>query len=112
MSGWPAPRRNFSPWYQVVSRLMATEETDGLPEDPVDFEPWSDRFRSRLDATLAPWPVRVPLDVEVTEEVSVDGYRRSRRLVSDRNMAARATSASLSCRARRSRSRWNPRPAE
>ena len=78
MSGWPAPRRNFSPWYQVVSRLMATEETDGLPEDPAGFESWSERFRSRLEATLAPWPDRVSLDVEVTEEESVDGYRRSR----------------------------------
>ncbi len=78
MSGWPAPRRNFSPWYQAVSRLMATQETDGLPEDPIAFGPWTERFRSRLDATLAPWPDRVPLDVEVTEEVSVDGYRRSR----------------------------------
>ena len=58
---------------------MATEETDGLPESTRPASrPWSERFRVRLDATLAPWPVRVPLDVEVTEEVAVDGYRRSR----------------------------------
>jgi dienelactone hydrolase len=57
---------------------MVTEEEDGLPEDPAGFEAWSERFRVRLETTLGRWPDRVPLDVEVTEEVAVDGYRRSR----------------------------------
>jgi dienelactone hydrolase len=74
----PTPRRNFSPWYQAVSRLMATEETDGLPDDPVAVGPWSERFAARLDDALAPWPEAVPPEVEVTEEVACDGYRRSR----------------------------------
>jgi dienelactone hydrolase len=78
MTQLPTPRRNFSPWYQTVSRLMATEETDGLPEDPTAFDAWSERFATRLHATLAPWPEAVPPEVEVTEEEACDGYRRSR----------------------------------
>lgn len=74
----PTPRRNFSPWYQVVSRLMATEEPDGLPVDPSEYEAWAERFTVRLADMLAPWPTPVPLDVEVTEDVAGDGYRRSR----------------------------------
>ena len=40
--------RNFSPWFQVVTRLMATREVDPLPADPAGVEAWSDRFRARL----------------------------------------------------------------
>jgi dienelactone hydrolase len=83
MTTLPAPRRNFSPWYQVVSRLMATTETDPLPDgDLASLGPWEERFRRRLDDALAPWPERVPPDVEVTEEVEAEGYRR-RRIVFD-----------------------------
>ncbi len=78
MNEWPAPRRNFSPWYQVVSRLMATEETDGLPDDPAAFDAWAERFGSRLHTTLAPWPDRVAPDPEITDEEVCDGYRRWR----------------------------------
>jgi dienelactone hydrolase len=78
MNELPRPRRNFSPWYQVVSRLMATEEPDALPEDLSEFEAWAERFRRRLDKTLEPWPGRVPLEVEVTDEEPGDGYRRAR----------------------------------
>ncbi len=79
MNSFPPPRRNFSPWYQVVSRLMATEEVDPLTaDDPADFESWRERFRARLDAALAPWPTPVPADVEVTDEVGCDGYLRQR----------------------------------
>jgi dienelactone hydrolase len=75
----PVPRRNFSPWYQVVSRLMATAEEDPLPDGDLDgFEPWRDRFRTRLEAALAPWPDRVPPEPEFTEEEGADGYRRQR----------------------------------
>jgi dienelactone hydrolase len=76
---FPAPRRNFSPWYQVVSRLMETEQDDALPVDDLSaFGPWRDRFAARLEDALAPWPEQVALDLEVTEETACDGYTRSR----------------------------------
>ena len=72
-------QRNFSPWYQVVSRLMATDEVDGLQSDDLSsFESWRDRFETRLRHALGPWPEEVPLDPEVTEEEDCDGYRRQR----------------------------------
>ena len=79
MTDVPSKQRNFSPWYQVVSRLMATAEDDGLPSDDLStFEEWRGRFEQRLQRALAPWPQRVPLDPEVTEEETCDGYRRQR----------------------------------
>ena len=58
MSQFPIPARNFSPWYQVVSRLMRTEREDPLPVDSLSsFEPWRERFRIRLDQALA-WAKR------------------------------------------------------
>jgi dienelactone hydrolase len=78
VSQLPIPRRNFSPWYQAVTRLMATEEPDGLPEDPDAVEPWRHRFAARLHDTLAPWPESVPPDLEVTEDEAGDGFRRQR----------------------------------
>ena len=74
--------RNFSPWFQVVTRLMATREVDPLPADPAGVEAWSDRFRARLADRLGPWPRPVPPDTEVTEETACDGYVR-RRIVFD-----------------------------
>jgi dienelactone hydrolase len=74
-----ARTRNFSPWFQVVTRLMATDEADPFPDgDPAAWEPWRARARRRLEELLAPWPARVPLEVEVTEEAHCEGYRRSR----------------------------------
>ncbi|MGO8870834.1 MAG: alpha/beta hydrolase family protein [Acidimicrobiales bacterium] len=71
--------RNLSPWYQVVRRLMDTRPVDPLPSDDLSgFEPWRARFEERLQEALSPWPDRVPLDTEVTEEVACDGFRRSR----------------------------------
>jgi dienelactone hydrolase len=79
MAQMPSPQRNFSPWFQVVSRLMATEQDDALPgDDLAAFEQWRDRFQERLQSALAPWPERVPLDLEATEEEACDGYRRHR----------------------------------
>ncbi len=79
MSIAPRPSRNFSPWFQVVTRLMATEEADPLVTDDLSgFESWRERFRRRLDDALAPWPVRVPLELETTEEVECDGFVRHR----------------------------------
>jgi dienelactone hydrolase len=72
------PARNFSPWFQVVTRLMATVEADPLPDDPGAFAAWRDRFAARFDAALAPWPTRVPLDLEVGEGEDAGTYRRHR----------------------------------
>jgi dienelactone hydrolase len=70
--------RNFSPWFQAVTRLMATTEEDPLPEDPEEFAPWKERFQLRLQGRLAPWPEPVPVNTEVTEEVVCQGYVRER----------------------------------
>src|SRR5580704_18590853 len=76
---FPPPRRNFSPWYQVVSRLMETEQDDARPVDDLSaFGPWRERFAARLEDALAPWPEQVALDLEVTEETTCEGYTRSR----------------------------------
>ncbi len=75
----PTPKlRNLSPWFQAVSRLMATEQDDPLPDDPGGLDPWRDRFRVRFRNLLAPWPEPVPADTEVTEEVVCEGYVRQR----------------------------------
>ena len=75
-----APRaRNFSPWFQVVTRLAATVEADPLPVgDPAAFGPWRDRFEARLGEALAPWPAPVPLETEIDGGEAADGYRRHR----------------------------------
>ena len=74
------PDRNFSPWFQAVSRLMTTEQSDPLPDgDLATFAAWRDRFHERLTAMMAPWPETVPLRLESEEEpVEGDGYRRLR----------------------------------
>jgi dienelactone hydrolase len=79
MSQFPIPDRNFSPWYLVVSRLMATGQEDPVPvDDLAALDEWRDRFRVRLQDALAPWPREVPLRLEVTEQTACDGYRRDR----------------------------------
>jgi dienelactone hydrolase len=71
--------RNFSPWYQWVSRLNQTDQVDPLPDGGGEqFESWRVRCRARLESMLGPSPVRVPLDLEVTESVAEEGYRRDR----------------------------------
>jgi acetyl esterase/lipase len=73
------PDRNFSPWFQVVTRLAATVEVDPLPDgDPAAIDPWRNRFAARLDEALAPWPERVPARAEVDDGEPADGYRRHR----------------------------------
>jgi predicted peptidase len=73
------PERNFSPWFQVVSRLAATVEADPLPDDDLAGYPaWRERFESRFGAELAPWPEPVDPRTEIDEGVAVDGYRRHR----------------------------------
>jgi dienelactone hydrolase len=74
----PRPR-NFSPWFQVVTRLLVTEESDPLPDGDLDaFESWRTRFAERLQASLGPWPSRVAPDVEIGAGEPADGYRRHR----------------------------------
>ncbi len=77
-TGLPVRLRNFSPWYQAVSRLMAIEQDDPLPDDPAGFDSWKGRFQGRLQDLLAPWPEPVPANTEVTEEVAYDGYVQQR----------------------------------
>ncbi len=73
------PARNFSPWFQAVSRLMATEQADPLPGDALTaFGPWRERFHHRLTVLLGPWPDPVPLRLEIHEEEACAGYRRHR----------------------------------
>jgi dienelactone hydrolase len=74
---WPAPARNFSPWYQWMSRLAATAHEDPLPEgDPAALPQWLAGRRQRLLELMAPWPTEVPLNTEVLESTQCDGYRR------------------------------------
>jgi len=71
--------RNLSPWFQVVSRLMATDQVDPLPSDDIgSFRAWRERFVPRLQRLLGPWPERVPLELEITEETACEGYLRQR----------------------------------
>jgi dienelactone hydrolase len=76
---WPAPRRNYSSWYQWVSRLASTTHEDPLPEgDPASFPRWLDGRRQRLVELLGPMPTPVPLELETLESVQCDGYRRDK----------------------------------
>jgi dienelactone hydrolase len=75
------PVRNYSPWYQWMARLAATEHEDPLPEgdpDPAAIPAWVERCRTRLDELMGPEPSRVPLNVETLESTACDGYRRDR----------------------------------
>jgi len=75
----PNRRRNFSPWFQWVTRLLATAAVDPLPdEDLSDWAAWRARCRRRLRELLGPFPEPVPLNLEIVDETAGDGYRRSR----------------------------------
>jgi dienelactone hydrolase len=75
----PAPRRNYSSWYQWVSRLGTTVHEDPLPEGDLDSLPrWLAARRERLVELLGPMPTRVPLNSETLESVQCDGYRRDK----------------------------------
>ncbi len=73
-----ARQRNFSPWFQVVTRLNATTVPDSLPADTGAFDAWRERCRNRLDGLLAPWPEPVPPAVEVGPAEPAEGFRRHR----------------------------------
>jgi dienelactone hydrolase len=74
--------RNLSPWHAWMVELQRTAERDPLPVDALGdapaLEQWRDRVRARLTELLGPLPSPVPLDLEVTEEVTCDGYTRQR----------------------------------
>src|ERR1035441_7781500 len=73
----PVPARNYSPWYQWMTRLAATRHEDPLPEEDLDSLPsWKARRRQRLVALLGQMPEPVPLELETLESVQCDGYRR------------------------------------
>jgi dienelactone hydrolase len=76
---WPAPERNFSPWYQWMTRLAATTHEDPLPEhDPAALPAWLEGRRARLRDLLGRMPSAVPLNLETLESVECDGYRRDK----------------------------------
>jgi len=73
------PERNYSPWYQWVSRLGTVEHEDPLPEgNPADFPRWLEGRRTRLAELLGPLPEPVPLNLETLESAQCDGYRREK----------------------------------
>jgi hypothetical protein len=79
LAGFAAPARNYSPWYQWMTRLAATTHEDPLPEgDPAALPGWLERRRARLVELLGPMPDRVPLNLETLESVECDGYRRDK----------------------------------
>jgi dienelactone hydrolase len=73
------PERNYSPWYQWVSRLGAIQHEDPMPEhDPADLPRWLEGRRARLLELLGPLPESVPLNLATLESVQCDGYRRQK----------------------------------
>ena len=73
------PARNYSSWYQWMTRLAATTHEDPLPEgEPAEFGAWMERRRARLAELLGPEPEAVPLNLETLESVACDGYRRDK----------------------------------
>jgi dienelactone hydrolase len=75
----PAPARNYSPWYQWMSRLATTRHEDPLPEHDLAALPtWLEGRRARLVELLGPMPDPVPLNLETLESVPCDGYRRDK----------------------------------
>jgi dienelactone hydrolase len=75
----PKPERNYSPWYQWMTRLAATTHEDPLPEsDPAAFDHWLAGRRARLVELLGPVPEAVPRNAETLESVACDGYRRDK----------------------------------
>jgi dienelactone hydrolase len=76
---WPAPERNYSPWYLWMTRLAATTHEDPLPEGELDSLPeWKARRAERLTELLGQMPAPVPLKLETLESVQCDGYRRDK----------------------------------
>jgi len=78
-TGAGAKTRNYSPWFQWVTRLMATSRPDPLDvANMAEFEAWRTRCRTRYDELLGQLPKRVLPDVESLDTVQCDGYRREK----------------------------------
>jgi dienelactone hydrolase len=76
---FPPVQRNYSPWYQWMTRLNATTHEDPLPEADLSALPqWLDGRRRRLHEILGAMPTPVPLNVETLESVECDGYRQDK----------------------------------
>jgi dienelactone hydrolase len=73
-----ARRRNFSPWAYWRLQLDEVQLADPLPALDADLVAWRERVRARLTDRLGPDPQAVPLDVEIGDEVALDGYTRAR----------------------------------
>ena len=70
----PPRQRNYSPWYQWMTRLNATTHEDPLPEGDLAALPrWLEGRRARLHELLGPMPTSVPLNVETIESVELSG---------------------------------------
>jgi dienelactone hydrolase len=77
----PPRQRNYSPWYQWMTRLNATTHEDPLIEGDLAALPrWLDGRRRRLHELLGPAPAPVPLNAETLESVECDGYRRDKNV--------------------------------
>lgn len=72
--------RNFSPWHAWMVRLQALEPADPFPvgADVEAVLAWRSRCGERLTGLLGRLPERVPLELETTESVPCEGYRRDR----------------------------------
>jgi dienelactone hydrolase len=73
---FPAPDRNYSPWYAWMAKLGQTRHADPIPDDESAIPPWRQRCRARLTSLLGPMPERVPLRFETLESVETPSYRR------------------------------------
>ena len=72
--------RNFSPWFQVVTRLLATEESDPLPDGDLDAlrQLAGPVRRSGSGCRSRPGRHRSHPDARSTTGEPADGYRRHR----------------------------------
>ena len=73
---FPAPDRNYSPWYAWMAKLGQTRHVDPIPGDDGAIPAWRERCRTRLADLLGPMPERVPLRFETLESLETSSYRR------------------------------------
>lgn len=59
-------------------QLPSIADTDPCPDDLAAVPAWRERVRARLDEMLGPPPLRVPLDVELTDTVDAGDHLRHR----------------------------------
>jgi dienelactone hydrolase len=72
------PRRNYSSWRWFRRNLeqAGVDEPCPFDGDIPTISLWRAHFEPRLESTLGPLPVRVPLAVEVLDSVDCGSYRR------------------------------------